>query len=400
METWSIRIPCCVIMTLLVGGPAAGMEMRSTLDFETRILLQDSDHTEQFERHYAIGLEAGFNHSVNNGDTIFTFVPFARWDSDDEERKHFDIRELNINHASRDWETLVGIGKVFWGVVESNHLVNIINQTDFLEGVDGEDKLGQPMLRLSRSFDQSVLTAFILPGFRERQFLSVGTPGALPFRVSNNPVYQSGSGDDHTDYAIRYSGYHELIDYGVSWFNGTSRAPDFIASGTGGLIPYYPQINQLGIDIQITSDAWLWKLEALRQNFNSNSQVPVDDFTAWVGGFEYSIYGMASGLFDLGLLAEYHHDSRGDRQSVLFQNDLFTGLRFGFNDTESSQILVGGLVDLDDDTVNFRLEANRRIFTDARISLEVQGGSNAAPGNIGFSLKDSDFVLLSLELYF
>ena len=130
-------------MSLLAGGPAAGMEMRSTLDFETRIHLQDSDHTEQFERHYAIGLEAGFNHSVNNGDTLFTFVPFARWDSEDEERKHFDIRELNINHASGDWETLVGIGKVFWGVVESNHLVNIINQTDFLEGVDGEDKLGQ-----------------------------------------------------------------------------------------------------------------------------------------------------------------------------------------------------------------------------------------------------------------
>ena len=40
----------------------------------------------------------------------------------------------------------VGVGKVFWGVTESQHLVDIINQTDLVENIDTEDKLGQPML--------------------------------------------------------------------------------------------------------------------------------------------------------------------------------------------------------------------------------------------------------------
>lgn len=383
--------------------PAAsvnGMELRSDLELEARIHVQTPEHAGQFDHHYAVGFEAGLQQDFNNGDTLFTFVPYARWDSEDEQRRHFDIRELNVVHVSGNWETLVGISRIFWGVTESNHLVNIINQTDSLEGIDGEDKLGQPMFRLGHSFDQSTLAAFVLPGFREREFLSADNPIALPFEVSGNPVYQSDREDNNIDYAVRYSGYRGLVDYGVFWFRGTSRAPDFVADSSGQLVAFYPQIDQFGIDIQITSDAWLWKLEAIKRTFDSDNPLPADDFTAYAGGFEYSFYGIADGLFDLGLLAEYHHDSRGDRQAVAFQNDLFLGLRFVFNDAQGSEMLMGGFVDRDDDTASFRVEANRRIFTDSRISLEVQGFSNVAPGNIGFNLRDSDFVLLSLEFYF
>ena len=42
-----------------------------------------------------------------------------------------------------------GVRRVFWGVAESNHLVDVINQTDAIENPDQEDKLGQPMLNLA-----------------------------------------------------------------------------------------------------------------------------------------------------------------------------------------------------------------------------------------------------------
>jgi len=48
---------------------------------------------------------------------------------------------------------LVGINSVFWRVVESNHLVDILNQTDLIEDIDGEEKLGQPMISLSTQQD-------------------------------------------------------------------------------------------------------------------------------------------------------------------------------------------------------------------------------------------------------
>ena len=79
---------------------------------------------------------------------------------------HVDIRELNLLYTQDNWEGIAGISRVFWGVTESGHLVDIINQTDQLEGFDGEDKLGQAMIRISRLFDQNSVDLYVLPGFR------------------------------------------------------------------------------------------------------------------------------------------------------------------------------------------------------------------------------------------
>ena len=67
---------------------------------------------------------------------------------------------------------MVGINSVFWRVVESNHLVDILNQTDLIEDIDGEEKLGQPMISLSTQQDWGGLSLFVLPWFRERTFPS------------------------------------------------------------------------------------------------------------------------------------------------------------------------------------------------------------------------------------
>ncbi|WP_423910348.1 hypothetical protein [Candidatus Spongiihabitans sp.] len=386
---------------LFLGAPIVhGIEFGYILEVEARGYTENAHNPARFDSNFAVSIEPEFKHSFNGGDTLFTFTSFGRWDNKDHARRHIDIRELNVVHVAGNWETLAGLGKVFWGVAESSHLVDVINQTDFLEGIDGEDKLGQPMLRLSRSFDQSALTLFALPGFRERKFLSIENPIALPCEVNNKPEYESDDGDDHVDYALRFSGYRGIVDYGLSWFHGTSRDPIFNCGSRR--IPFYALIDQYGLDVQATSGAWLWKLEAIRREFGNS--IAANDFTAVVGGLEYSFYGMSDGLFDLGVLAEYHHDSRGDRATVVFQNDLFMGLRLGFNDAESSEVLAGAFIDRDDQTSSFRIEANRRagkfFWADSRISLEAQAFSNVDPDNISFSLRDSDFVLLSLALFF
>ncbi len=57
-----------------------------------------------------------------------------------------------------EWEILAGLNKVFWGVAESRHQV---------EDIDEEDKLGQPMLNLTTLRDWGTVSLFILPGFSE-----------------------------------------------------------------------------------------------------------------------------------------------------------------------------------------------------------------------------------------
>jgi hypothetical protein len=99
-----------------------------------------------------------------------TFSPFARLTGRNTDRSHVDIREAYISTRSGDWDFLVGVNKVFWGVAESRHLVDIINQSDLSEDTDEEDKLGQPMLTAGVRKDWGRLDVFILPGFRERDF--------------------------------------------------------------------------------------------------------------------------------------------------------------------------------------------------------------------------------------
>ena len=113
-------------------------------------------------------LQGQLLHEWNDRRDLFTFEPFYRVDENDDKRTHGDIRELIWIHVADRWESRIGIGKVFWGVTEGRHLVDIINQTDAVEQQDLESKLGQPMINLSMVRDWGTLDFYLLPGFRER----------------------------------------------------------------------------------------------------------------------------------------------------------------------------------------------------------------------------------------
>ena len=96
---------------------------------ETRAFTENPKHAGQKN-----GLESSvifnpeFRYRTPDRAHQFSFIPFYRYDSRDEARSHFDVREAYWLWAGDEWEVLAGINKVFWGVAESRHLVNIINQ--------------------------------------------------------------------------------------------------------------------------------------------------------------------------------------------------------------------------------------------------------------------------------
>lgn len=390
-----------VLLALFVAPLLLSMPVRA-VDSLTELALEGRAYTKPgppgtHKGKFAISLRPEFKHQIEDKNLYLRFEPFFRLDQYDENRNHADIRELNAVKVFDNWELEGGISQIFWGVTESQHLVDIINQTDFLEGIDGEDKLGQPLLRMSRIFDQSTLSAFVLPGFRELRFLGPESRFSLPFPIDEDDArFESEDGADHIDYSLRYSGYLGLMDYGLSWFKGTARRSRFIPSepGSNVMVPFYRQMERVGLDVQYTVEAWLWKLEAIYQDET------LGNHTAYVGGLEYSFYNLHDGAYDLGLLAEYNYDSRGDPQTWLFQNDIFVGTRFGFTDAASSAILAGAFRDMDDGSLIYRIEGSRRIFGDATISLEAQFFSHIATTNISYINRDNDFLKLELAWYF
>jgi len=333
----------------------------------------------------------------------FTFSPFYRWDDTDKERTHGDIRQLDYVVAKDDWEFQVGVGKKFWGVTESQHLVDIINQTDGVEGVDGEDKLGQPLLRFSKLSDNGSIDFFVLPYFRERTFPGGKGRLRLPLVVdTDNPKYESKSEDEHIDYALRISESLDEYDVGFSIFDGTSRDPLLapgLKDGAPALVPFYPLIRQYGLDLQYTGESIIWKLEAIHREPNSSAS----GFTAYsaaVGGFEYTLPAITESGAELGLLAEYHRDSRGEATGVAFQNDAFVGARLALNDEDSSELLAGAFVDLDNSSKSFRLEGSRRLGKGFKINVEVQVFTDIDENDPLQSFAKDDFIQVELQKFF
>ena len=137
--------------------------------------------------------------------------------------------------------------------------MDIINQTDLVEHPDTEDKLGQPMINLALIRDWGTVDLFVLPCFRERTFPgSEGRllSGGIPIDTDQTR-YESGAKEKHVDWAVRWAHYFGDWDIGLSHFSGTSREPRFLSGtdGAGGfvLIPFYEQIDQTGLDMQITN---------------------------------------------------------------------------------------------------------------------------------------------------
>jgi hypothetical protein len=242
------------------------------------------------------------------GNQRASFIPFLRWDAIDVERSLADFREAYWAFEGDGYELLVGANTVFWGVTESVHLVDIINQADFAGDIDGEDKLGQPMVRLALQRDWGELSAYLLPYFRQRTFAGRDGRFRPPLPVdTDRAVYESAAGEKHVDLALRYSHYIGDIDIGLNAFSGTSREPRFVPAPDGqSLLPVYDQVEQVGVDLQYTREAWLWKLEAIARDGATHS------FAAAVGGFEYTFYQVTESAADIGLLVEYQYDGRDE----------------------------------------------------------------------------------------
>ena len=378
-------------------------ELSGRLSIESRWFPEPAAHSGQ--RSHASGFVAEPTLHLEDAEgRSFTLTPFFRYDSADSRRTHADLHEAYLllfgEAGDGEWEARIGIDRVFWGVAESNHLVDIVNQTDLIEHPNQESKLGQPMAHLTWSGDWGTAELFALPWLRERTY--AGRHGRLRagLVVDDNQVsYESAAEERHMDVAARYSHSFGPLDLGLSFFDGTSREPSLqpasfrpaldandvpitcdgipVPAVPGALAPYYGQIRQLGLDAQVTTEAALFKLEAIHRagaRTRPNCQHPIgeeEDYAAFVLGGEYTFYSVLESAIDLSLLGEWNYDERGRRSTSEFQDDIFLAGRLAFNDVQSTELVAGILADTDYSTRTMTVEWNRRLSDQWSLRVEA-----------------------------
>ena len=436
-----------LLALLLMALPARGDEglvarlpgeLSGSLGFEMRAFAGDPAFPGQEADNFSVSVfaEPEWYGEWDDGDQSILFTPFVRGDSDDGRRTHADIRELRYLFVGSGWELRAGIAKVFWGVTESIHLVDVINQDDAVEDVDGEDKLGQPMLQLTWLPDAGTLQLFVLPGFRERTF--PGRRGRLrpSLVIDDDDVgYEANWGQGHVDFAGRWSMMFDQWDVGISHFYGTGRDPRFRVRVDGDapvtaadattrlrLAPLYDLVNQTGVDVQYTGDNALWKLEAIGRAGQGSYRA------AAAAGVEYTFYAVLGTEGDLGVLSEFLYDSfaapdvpsfaqlppggvpaaalRADPRLAIeappspFEHDVFAGFRWTRNDVQSTELLAGAIVDVKDGSRFWTVEASRRLGDRFKLSLDVRWFDGFASDSFFHSIIDDDFVQLQIARYF
>jgi len=387
------------IISITLSFSASAGQWSGYLGAEFRYFPQDARDSRQHDENLSLLFEPEFYHEWDKGTQSLAFVPFFRLDQNDSERSHIDIRELTWLKAAESWEIRIGFRKVFWGVTEFQHLVDIINQTDLVENIDTEDKLGQPMINLALINDWGTVDLFVLPYFRERTF--PGTEGRLRTQLvvdEGLSKFESSAKEKHVDLAIRYSHYFGDWDIGLSHFYGTSRDPRLIptinTSGTIVLSPFYDIINQTSIDLQATKGNMLWKLEALHRSGQDKT------YNAIAGGFEYTFVGIFDSAIDLGALGEYHYDNRGESAPTIFEDDIGTGMRLAFNDAQSSQVLMGLIWDRNTNGKFLNIEASRRIGNDWMLEIESRFLFDQSSSDPAFAISRDDYLELLLTYNF
>jgi len=373
-------------------------ELRGDISLEGFLFFSDGAWDDQEKQSVSMAANIEIYHEFLSNLT-FTLTGFYRQDSQDNKRSHGDLRLAELLYYTDNYELTAGFGRVFWGATEFVHLVNIINQTDQVDALDGEEKLGQPMIHLTVPYDWGVIEAFALPWFRERTF--AGTNGRFrpPLPVNRDKTkYESSSEAQHLDIACRVSTNLANADIGFSYFRGTARDPALLAARDSKnnlyLFPYYQQIDQTGLDIQLIAGEWLLKAEAYYRSGQSRS------YLATTLGFEYTFTGIVDTMIDVGLIGEYVFDDRDDGWlPTVYENDIMGGVRLTVNDMADSSLLFGIIRDLDNGSTIIALEASRRIGDAVRLNLESSFFLDMDYHDPAFAMAKDDFIKLELVYY-
>lgn len=361
-------------------------------------------HEDQHGNNLSVAAMPEFYRNWSGGRQAFTVSVLGRLDQGDPDRTHVDLREGVWRYSADVWELRAGVTRVFWGVTESVHLVDIVNSTDLVEGPDGEEKLGQPMVDFTwlpspGGVYLGSIDVFALPYFRQPTYAGPRGRPRTPYPIDrDNAEFDARNDERSVSFAARWANSVGPIDYGLSYFTGTSRAARFSVGTTAGgdsvLIPRYDLIGQTGLELQGTFGGWLLKFEG----FTRSGQGP--RFVSLAAGFEYTFPAAFGTGADIGVLSEYTYDERGKTFENPLDNDVFVGSRIAFNNVSGSDLLLGIVVDADNGTNALFAEGSTRIGSALVIEIEARASAGADEYDPLYWFRRDAYVETTFVRYF
>lgn len=360
---------------------------------EFRYFTKKGVFPEQKQSFFSTVFQPEFIAYRNSDKLTLKFVGFMRLEQHNTHRTHADIRELYLQKTWKNWDFSFGVKNIFWGVTESNHLVDIVNQYDLLEGWTVEEKLGQPMFHASTFVLNGNLEVIITLMNRGMKFPENEGRFRLPFSLDHDNTNFEG-GKYNPGLAIRWSTTFSIFDVGLSFYHGNSRLPQFLQSTEQTIRLNYLQLDHLGIELQAVVGPMILKAESIYQK-RSN-----DDVFAFTSGVEYTFGNLFNSGVELGLFAEYSYDERREEQITGLDDDFFIGSRLSINNSKSTELSVGLIKDRRKGTEVYTGNVSSRIAQNWKVNAEFRFYSIINQEDILYAVRQDSFIGISLTYYF
>ena len=330
----------------------------------------------------------------------------------------------------------------FWGALEVNNLVDTFNTHDFrTDGLDPQ-KQGAWNVAYTHYFENSEFSMMVK--LHEEEEKMAAYPYAYYFFpkeiVQNVPapppvnsvkvvtavgyeselysqeslyrptLYLSYNGSTDSDYPLDYAVIFQHGFDGQRAFNADIVTIDKLNYELTFSQEAYV-VNKLMTYNTLVVDAALFKFEGqlvklVDDNITSTSigdngnqsYIKIGDYYQLGAGVEYTL----TGLFDngdLGLIGEYyyydtfkHSDEIATDLNLfqVFQNDLFVGFRYTFNDSSDSSIITGAIVDMEYEEQSFSFKYETRLFDVLKMKLDYAYINPSSSEPTAYSLMGFD----------
>jgi hypothetical protein len=276
----------------------------------------------------------------------------------------------------------------FWGALEVRNIVDGFNPVDFRSGLFEEDKMGVWNAAWTHYTDTGSLALIVKMHEEDRK---MAQPPYVyyffpPFARYDRTLNTETSRDRPTFY-LRLSGSTETeypLDYTVILQHGYDAQRYFLPDGPpDGSVPvtlgeHAYLVNKAMTFETLVVGETLFKLEALYTDVIDEERI--SDYYHVGIGVEHTL-SQIHGNADLGLLAEYYrYDTleKGEGKYTdlelfeVFQNDLFVGLRYSWNNMNDASLVGGVVSDMEYNEQSWYAEYETRLFDAFKLNADYR----------------------------
>lgn len=380
-------------------APVAVAETANPLTLKGNVALEYQQYLQRPEGKNSNNLTASTQLEVNykNDNVELVGSIYAQEDYSDlqsearnNDRSFIRADEVYGKYSFDDGQILLGKNIRYWGALEARNVVNAFNNDDLRSDPFESQKLGAWNAAYSyftKTGEFSIIAKLYeedrkLPrypyvyNFFPKNYSGIPLIYNDDLKTENSPsrptIYLKYSDTTDTQYALDYT---VILQNG---YDSQRYYTDVLAADFSSIVSSENAylVNKILTYETLAIDATLYKLEATYADVIDNSVV--SDYYHLGAGLEHTISQVHNDE-DLGLILEYYkyHTFDNSKYNDLqlfeaYQNDLFIGARYSFNDVDNSSILGGVVADLDYHEQLYYLEYSGRIFDDLVLNIDYR----------------------------